>query len=658
MKLKISVENKTIACICLSVPLIMWLYVVFHPQSSFYGYGGGDNVLHFQIARYSFNHPELFFYHWGKPVFTILGSPFAQIGFRGLCFFNLLVSVATCWIAWLSARRLQLEASALVIIFTAFSPVFFFSATSTLTEPLFSLFAITTALLFLQRKYIAAAVVFSFTIFIRTESFVLFPLVIAAFMLVRQWKAIPFLFSGFILISLAGYPFYGNFFWFFSEMPYNMGHSIYGSGSLFHFVKNYKEVFGLPLFMFICIGIFVIIGIFLRKETYRDKEKIASLLLIAGIPFVFFAAHSWVWYKGTGGSLGLLRVIACVSPFFAITGLYGYRAFTSWIDKFNTKLNTYIFAATIITSVLFISLYHPGYIFRPESAEQLIEQTTKFLRREGLDKQRIFYFNPLVAMYLDKDPWSTGMKSMTGGLSELNLMEPGDVYVWDAHFGPNEGKSPLDSLLARTDLELIMMLLPNKLYDEKGQMKYAVYTFRKLEPGKTSDNYALASDPKFFITKLFSFTKHLYHSDDIHTTLPSVSSFTDENINDSDHYQLCFTEVPEFYSFIDTSLFHLAGGKEEFTLFFECEAMISDVEGVNSYVVFTAEEGKRFHYYEAVPFRFSDMKQNTWEQVFAMASISIKCADATNFKCYIWNRSQPGSGFCLRNVRISEMTRN
>jgi len=44
-------------------------------------YGGGDDYMHHQIAKYAFKYPVKFLYHWGTPFYTLLISPFAPLGF-------------------------------------------------------------------------------------------------------------------------------------------------------------------------------------------------------------------------------------------------------------------------------------------------------------------------------------------------------------------------------------------------------------------------------------------------------------------------------------------------------------------------------------------------------------------------------------------------
>jgi hypothetical protein len=54
--------------------------------------GGGDSIGHYLLAHHAWKYPNLFFNHWGKPVFTMLSSPFAQFGFKGVKLFNVFVT--------------------------------------------------------------------------------------------------------------------------------------------------------------------------------------------------------------------------------------------------------------------------------------------------------------------------------------------------------------------------------------------------------------------------------------------------------------------------------------------------------------------------------------------------------------------------------------
>ena len=69
----------------------------------------GDGIKHFQIAKYSWDYPSLLLHHWGKPLFTLLSSPFAQLGFNGMIFFNILLFVVCAVFILKIAQQLSLK---------------------------------------------------------------------------------------------------------------------------------------------------------------------------------------------------------------------------------------------------------------------------------------------------------------------------------------------------------------------------------------------------------------------------------------------------------------------------------------------------------------------------------------------------------------------
>src|SRR5664279_4019968 len=122
-------------------------------------YGGADNVTHYYISRYSFQYHHLFLDPWGRPVFTIMSSPFSQFGFQGLKIFNILLGCLTALLAFLTARKLGIARPWLVIIFVIFTPMYFLMTMTGLTEIQFGFILILAVYLFFDEKYIAAAII-------------------------------------------------------------------------------------------------------------------------------------------------------------------------------------------------------------------------------------------------------------------------------------------------------------------------------------------------------------------------------------------------------------------------------------------------------------------------------------------------------------------
>ena len=168
-------------------------------------YGGADNINHYFISRYSFRYPHLFLDTWGRPVFTIMSSPFSQFGFMGLKLFNVLLGCLSAFLAFLTARKIGIRQSWLAILFVIFTPMYFLMTLTGLTEIQFGFILILSVYLFFDEKYLASAIIISFLPLSRSEGIVLLPFLFIALLMKRKYYAVPFLATGFLLFSIVGY---------------------------------------------------------------------------------------------------------------------------------------------------------------------------------------------------------------------------------------------------------------------------------------------------------------------------------------------------------------------------------------------------------------------------------------------------------------------
>ncbi|MFK5970579.1 MAG: hypothetical protein QM487_10725, partial [Candidatus Marithrix sp.] len=126
-----------IVFIFLSLAFIAGVITIFSTHNSF---GGGDNFAHYKFAHWGWKYPKLLFNHWGKPVFTILSSPFSQFGINGMRIYTLLMGFSTAIIIWRIAETLKFKDSILGIFLVLFTPIYFIMMFTTLTEVSFSFF--------------------------------------------------------------------------------------------------------------------------------------------------------------------------------------------------------------------------------------------------------------------------------------------------------------------------------------------------------------------------------------------------------------------------------------------------------------------------------------------------------------------------------------
>ena len=98
---------------------------------------GGDSIQHYQIARHSWQHPDLLLHHWGKPLFTLFASPFAQLGHWGVSLFNAVCLLITAWAADGLLKRAGPAARWLYVPALLLVPVYGTLVFSVMTEVLF-----------------------------------------------------------------------------------------------------------------------------------------------------------------------------------------------------------------------------------------------------------------------------------------------------------------------------------------------------------------------------------------------------------------------------------------------------------------------------------------------------------------------------------------
>lgn len=451
-------------------------------------YDGGDGVQHYLIARYAFSHPELLFDLWGKPVFTLFASPFAQFGLQGMYFFNIVCGALSSVLAFRIAQRLELKQAWTLPIFICFSPIFFGVMNSGLAEPLFVCALMFAIALAFDQHYAWAAVVASFLMFIRPEANFVLPVFVVFFLLKKKYLHILFLSAGFVIYSIIGYFRFHDILWVINRTPYNDANAgIYGDekGELFHYFINYKDIVGLPLaILFISGTVFAAIRLMPGiKRVFHSEQRMKFLVeeyvLLYGCLFSIIIGHSLLWGLGIFPTLGMFRYLSSMIPMFAILCLAGLNMLVFffgriWFAKFVVAA---VWAGWLIT-LPFKQYYYP-FVLNPEEA--VIAEAADWLNANQ-KYEKIYYMHPCVATRFDVDPFDTAK------VNQMWMIDPtqpgsniasGSIIVWDAHFGPNECKLPLDTLKNCPDYELLRTFNPAEPFTVLGGYPFQVCLFRK-----------------------------------------------------------------------------------------------------------------------------------------------------------------------------------
>ena len=401
---------------------------------------------------------------------------------NGARFYNLLAGLFTAYFAWKICKQLGVRHHWLAPIFVLFIPLYFVSMFTSLTGVTFSLFLVLSLFFFFRNKFVWSGLILSFIILVRSEGIiVLLPLFMAAFLLRKRYAAFFSLFTGFIIFSIVGLLVYHDFWWLITRNPYDGSASnIYGHGILLHFVYKLPKILGYPLTFLFLIGFVVLIFQWLRYGKGKFNDTFYFLLLVPGSFLIYFAAHSYAWWKGIGNSLGLIRVIAAVTPTAAITALIGFDKILIYLKK-NSQIFKAVIALGAMIWIMLIGARTYRNSFNISAPQRLMNKAVIFVKSHNLENNPIYYFSSYFVYKMEVDPYSGKMtKWYPKGSQSIEKLPAGSVIVWDAHFGPNEGHMPLVKLLKNSNIKLLKKIKPPHPFKVLGGYNYAIYIFQKL----------------------------------------------------------------------------------------------------------------------------------------------------------------------------------
>jgi hypothetical protein len=473
--------NSRISLILLFALLFIFFCIIsFIPDATA---GGGDDISHYNIARGAIKYPRLFLDLWGKPVFTFLSSPFAQFGIHGMQLFNILLGLITAYLLVLIARELGYKNAWLVVPFTCFAPLYMSMMSTGMTEILFGFFLVISAYLFFKDRDILSAVLISFLPFVRNEGIIIIPLYFCAFMIFRKWKAIPFLFTGTLILTIAGYFYYKDWIWIIHKWPYGDTSGIYGHGDFLFFIKQGKWILGIPLIILFLAGLIINLYRFLKNLKLKLTPELKEFLVILGPLVLYLFAHSYAWWKGTLGSGGLTRFMTAIIPLTAIYSLQGFNSFVQFIAR--GKIMNMI--ATVIVLIIVVRtsvrLYPIPYQMTVE--QKLAKEASGWLKENALGKAMIYYCDPHIQYFLGADYYDRTIirQYLPNPQNPSRDIPEGSYIAWDAHYLANEGMVSRSTLISDPALKLVRSYQPDDSITTLGGYNYEILIFMK---GKSS----------------------------------------------------------------------------------------------------------------------------------------------------------------------------
>jgi len=359
-----------------------------------------DEIGHLLISRDAWHEPALILNVWGRMLFTLLYMIPARIGWGAARLFSLLISTGTVIATAILGRKLGLRYFWLLPALLWFQPLFGTLAFNAITEIPFSALFVAAGLLFVSRRYSAAAFCVGLLPLIRYEGAAFIGIVFLLCMVNRKWK--PLIYAVLPLLIQNGLTMFG-----LKTLPLDMffhptqqwlsGHAAQVGTAVTSFGFSYRfrmlpEIAGLPVMLLVVFGL---------PHLLKRKEHV----LVFGCYLLYFCIHVVI----TGLSLygeqtADVRYLLPLAPGLAMVAAVGLEsavaAFAAGVRKFAGR-TAMVAARAAALSLCALAVGVVGLrniVPIPKSAEQLaMEQVTDWVRHHPSGKPTLstdvwFYF--------------------------------------------------------------------------------------------------------------------------------------------------------------------------------------------------------------------------------------------------------------------------
>jgi hypothetical protein len=407
----------------------------------------GDGIAHYQVARDAFQHPELFLNTWGRPFFTLLMSIPAQFGMHAIILINILFATLTAILLYQVAIAVGINNGWLAPLLLITSHSTWNTIFAGLTEPLFLLLTVYSALLIIQNKRKFAYFIFGTMILTRPESVIMVPTLFIVDVIHNRPRikelinAIIWATSIPLLYTVIGVIMFNkDWLYLIRSTSNHVAGDIYGFGNLNHFYIKRLEITSNAIYLFSLLGIIIAI--------YR-RYWILLITTTGGI--LIIVLHSILWTLGLLGSAGLTRMLSTALPFICLAAVYSLM-----FSKHKLLMQLGIVLILINHSTNFIKQFN--YLNTKDSKQELaIDFLQKLQNKEQIQKNKWYVHWSFLRQVLEielndkKYPHLWDLKT----LKPSTNLSVNDIIIHDNFTGNREGLTPIEWLKSDRRLSLI-----------------------------------------------------------------------------------------------------------------------------------------------------------------------------------------------------------
>ena len=211
------------------------------------------------------------------------------------------------------------------------------------------------------------------------------------------------------------------------------------------------------------------------------------------LPFLaYFGGHSYLHWKGEGGSGGSMRVMASIIPLSALLAMKGLSVIYEFIKKRNPIL---VYAVVLI--VMYFVVITPKKVYQipvPDFKDMtILRQATDWYIDSEYYGSFLIYGDRRMTSLLDMDPYDReqGRCYLHDSKKPEKYIPNGAVAVWDAHFSTNFNNIGLDVMMNSKYYKLIRVFEPEVPFKVRGGYDYAIYFFQKHSGEEPVNNYEI-----------------------------------------------------------------------------------------------------------------------------------------------------------------------
>jgi hypothetical protein len=378
-----------------------------------------DECAHYLFCRFVLQALPITVQTWHRPIPQWLFALPAQLGHSFTMFFALALFLCLLFFTYKIAVLKGIKNAEWVVLLTGLQPSLFDISYACMTEVPAALMITLTYWCHLKNKHGCSILLASLVFLCRSEMLIFAGLMFLVYLWKREWKILPLILVGPILWIGSTTIISGNIMTFFHEWSYFSGLGKFIPGAtVTHYFENLHTAFGIAQVILFIGGILFIT---LAKKS-AEYGILYGTIAITIIIHTIAGSDIFHWT----GSIGELRYITVIGPFFGIISVYGFSEILERMKSSTGRL-------TVSIAVLCIVVFNCTLTTHPRhwaNYDRVVINMAKAIKIEN--KNLTLLSNNCAAAYI-MDVAPSGGENFAP-LDTLTLQEyPECLILWDPY---------------------------------------------------------------------------------------------------------------------------------------------------------------------------------------------------------------------------------